>query len=363
MNAAMGWEATRAAMEAMVCNAQELSLESLADPLGRKDEVRRIIDVMRARTSTVVTLCGFAGTGKSRLALAVAKVLQRERQAPWLRLKPSSTDHTSNHTPLKSSIAGLYTKWVDGLVSGLDAPLDDLINLVADKPFTLIIDGAIADKALDETLTTALQRCPNLAVIEAVRYPSRKDGRHIVPVKPLRVPPQAPTATAGSVSSSSLDFMLNRIRSFSNGVEMTEESIECILAVCRLLDGIPRAMESAVKWFELFPPRKVAELAESEPLLLASGPTNEGEDNWILDAVLTLSDRVSHSEWKLLVHLASRAEPWTLEQILVEYRGDSHELIEYLHDLLVLGLIRPADHLEEHPVFFEVLNLVRCVLR
>lgn len=332
-------------------------------PTGRDRELRSLSGLVRTRGTRVVTVAGFSGVGKSRLAAALVSTLHREHRTPWLWLAPNR-DGVPELVP--DPVAGLasaanpdtartgdgaFDLWLRGLATGDPAAIDELALLIGDRAFMLVLDGADrSGPGLDAAVAALLARCPRLSVLETARRTRPREGRLIVPLAPLRA---SGGSDAGQTGSGALDLLLPLIRVQDPDFEETPEHLARVLDVCRALDGLPRALESAAAWFALYSPAEVARAARRDPSALAApggiGPVGGLPGGWVREGAEEATAGLSAAGRALLARLAAEDRPWTTDRAEALARPESDTpdsswapAVETVYELLTLGLIRPA---------------------
>src|SRR5262249_22432622 len=206
-------------------------LRAPATPLvGRRVETAAVAALLR-EGARLVTLTGPGGTGKTRLALAVA-----EEVAPTLR---------------------------DGAVFVDLAPLADPELLVPTIREALRVadDSAPADEFRDPSLVLALDNleqrldgvppvggwlagAPRLLVPATSRAPLQLYGEHEYPVPPLELP-AADASFEAAAANDAVRLFAARARAADPGFALDERRIETAASICRRLDGLPLAIELA----------------------------------------------------------------------------------------------------------------------
>jgi transcriptional regulator with XRE-family HTH domain len=369
LNLAVGDGSRGAALTAAVGKAPELSHEAGREPVGRDREIRCVLDALHSGTSRIITIGGFGGAGKSLLALAVARAAQQRHQTPWLWLRSQGAAGTrvfASASPAGRPLEEQFAAWAGELLRGSDSAAEELADLVARRPFLLIIDGAGEESAALETaLSELLRRCPGLAVIETTRQPLGRVGRHLFPLKPLAMParpePGGPAARATVHQHAAPQLLLRHIRATQADFELTEQNAGPLLEVCHALDGLPRALEAAASWFAFATPRQIAEIAETDPYALATPPGEDSTDSWVYCALADAIDCLPRRRGALLEELAHGSLIWTLDQVLDRSPVGAAELVESLRSFLALGLIRPVGE-GDGPRSYSVLSLARYFL-
>jgi hypothetical protein len=254
--------------------------------VGRRTEVRALTDLLVAGDQRLVTVTGVGGVGKSRLAAEVATIAHTELGWPVL--------------------------WQP-----------DAEFTVADQPTLLVLDGEWRDQPVTGQLVTGLlHRFPALRVVITSRAPSRITGERVFPLGPLE-------------QQAAEQLLLTHIRL----LRPTFQPTPAVAEVCRLVDGLPGALEQAARRFLLLPTARLMVLLAQDPVLLSP----------IRDSI----DGLRPSERFLLGRLADRAASWPVDEA-------GPITAELVHTLLSHGLLHLAEHGGEPR--FRVLTPVRLVL-
>lgn len=329
------------------------------EPFGRELDLRLVLSCVHNGTSCLVSISGFGGVGKSRLAAALVREAQRTLRTQGLWLRPNEPADTA-----ASPTDTVFRRWHQDLTGGHSDAAEDLVRLVGDQPYLIIVDGVDSPALeLEATLRELIGRCPRLTVIETTRYPLPLDGRHVVPLKPLQLPAEAQLpAAAQLVDHPALSLLLPRVRATQPDFQESEENLRYALSVCRSLDGLPRALEAAATWFAFYPPAEVAEAAREDPCALAAPSSDEMPLSWLHDAIDDALGGLTDAQRELASDLTGRTAPWTIDDLVDGTRRSSAEVMESLRTLLAFGVIRPADGSDTSARTYTVLNLLRRAL-
>lgn len=202
----------------------------------RKDReaVRRLLS-----SSRLVTLTGFGGVGKTRLAIHVAREVSR-LYADGVCFVP--LDDLSDPTLVSDTVAaalGLQHHPSSFDAQGLSERLrEDELLLVLDNCEHLI--DTCADLA-----AVLLGQCPRLHILATSREPLRIQGEAIHPVLPLPVPSLAEDTLAAVEAYDSVQLLVERASQVAPGFAISDQDASAVIDICRLLDGIPLALELA----------------------------------------------------------------------------------------------------------------------
>jgi predicted ATPase/DNA-binding SARP family transcriptional activator len=268
-----------------------------ATPLvGRRLEVAAVEALLRGDGTRLVTLTGPGGTGKTRLALAVA-----EARAPELRDGAVFVD-------LSAASRG------DLVLPAVAAALgvEDALAAVADRALLVVLDNL---EQLDDVASVAalLAAGPRVEVLATSRTPLRLSGEQEYPVPSLPVPDAARHTFEDTVANDAVRLFTARAQAVDPEFRLTDANVADVAEVCRRLDGLPLAIELAAARTKVLPPAAIRERLESMLEVLVGGARDLPARQQTLRATLDWSyELLAEPEQRLLVSLSVFAGGWTL---------------------------------------------------
>ena len=220
--------------------------------IGRERDLGDLLRLLAA--DRVVTLCGVGGVGKTRLALRVAAhATAAFRDGVWLaEMAGVSTPH---------EIAARVAAAV-GVTEETGRPLaETLRDALRTRRVLLILDDctrAAADVAeLGAALTGA---CPEVTLLITAGAPLGLPGEAVWHVPPLALPGEE----GDPREAEAVRLFLDRARTADPDFSADPESVASATRICRLLDGVPLALELVAAWLRRMPVRRAeALLAEA----------------------------------------------------------------------------------------------------
>ena len=223
---------------------------------GRDELVAEVAKRLVGRR--LVSLTGMGGSGKSRVATVVAQELSDNGGAvAFLAI----TEATSPER-LYLDIAGALEA-----ASGRD-PLDAL----ADRHELVVLDNLESMPGADEAVAVLVERT-GLTILVTTRLPLGLLAEQELPVEPLELP--APDATARAIAAAPavamfVDRATAAARAAGRSFELAGKENE-VARLCRLLDGLPLALELAAARVKLLGvDQLLATLPESLAVLTTS---------------------------------------------------------------------------------------------
>ena len=243
---------------------------------GRDELVAEVGD--RLSRSRLVSLTGIGGSGKSRVATVVAReLISAGRAVAFLPITETTTAERL-HVDIAEALEA---------ASGRD-PLEAL----ADRDELVVLDNLESMPAADEAVAALVERT-GLTILVTTRLPLGLLAEQELPVPPLELP--ALDASPGAIAASPAVAMFvdraaaaARAAGRSFGLAGHEDEVA---RLCRLLDGLPLALELAAARVKLLGvdqllatlPKSLAVLTTSAADVPARHRTLESTIEWSYD--------------------------------------------------------------------------------
>ncbi len=310
---------------------------------GREQEVETIAE--RLGTHRLVTLTGFGGSGKTRLAVEALSVLAEE--SVWVDLL--AIDHPDQVLVSFLSAFGVKEPGND--------PVGQVMHLLGDSDTVLLLDNC--EHVLSrcrELLQRILPQCPRVRVLATSREPLGLDGEIVIPVSPLPVP----AGDGDSPENPALRLFLDRAESFGAVITESEEARQLAIEICRRLEGIPLALEIAAGQLDVLGLGELNDRLDSR-IELPSEPS--GARHRSLRSVIDWSfDRLSAAEKTMLCRMSLLPSSWTLataEAVGLEDPGSPWRAFEIVKGLVRASLLqRESTRDPDSPSRFRMLETV-----
>ncbi len=273
--------------------------------IGRQQEIAQIISHLADPSCRILTLLGPGGMGKTRLSIRVGQELKAGGQyyRDGAYFIPLVT--VSDEVMLISTLA----QHLGLRLTGEGTAWQQLINYLRKKEILLVLDNfeQIADHA--ELLSDLIAQAPEIQIIVTSRQPLnlQTEWRQIV----------GGLDCSQGEESEAVRFFRRSARRSMPQFQMSGEDVSAVLALCRLVDGLPLALEIAASWTRMMDCSSILRETQKNLDFLTSPFDDLPERHQSLRAVLTQSwQQLSAHLQQALSQLAHFAGGFTLEAAL-----------------------------------------------
>ncbi len=274
--------------------------------IGREDAISQIVAMLETPETRLVNLMGVGGVGKTRLAIAVAEKI-RGKGRPVCFLSLVGVENAEDislrlaaalHVPLRPR-PNIWDRLVETLA-------DHAMLLVLDNVEHLLPQAALVVRKL-------LESCPSLSCLATSRQRLGVAGEYPYTVRPLVTP--APSNDPDKVVEvPSVRLWLDRARAASPGFQLTASNCRDVALLCRMLEGIPLALELAAAWADVLSPKQVAaRLTARFDVLVGRDHRFEGRHASLRAALDGSYDRLAPAVQRFFARLGRFRSGWTLE--------------------------------------------------
>ncbi len=319
---------------------------------------REMMEVKRELAMTrLLTLTGMGGSGKTRLALEVARSLVGAYpDGVWL----VELADLSEAKLLPEAVAGaLEAKEHPG------QPLTDtLAEILQSKRTLLVLDNCehLVEAAAD-LVDLLLGACPHVRVLVTSREPLDIPGEVRWTVPSLSVPDARHSSTVVELEDSeSVRLFAERARQRNPAFALGPGNAEAVVDICRRLEGVPLAIELAAARVGTLSVEQISQkLEDSLKLLTGGGRTAVPRQRTLRGALDWSHELLSEREKKLFGRLAAFTGGWTLEATETVASGEGIEesdILELLSGLVGKSLV-VAEDANASTVRYRLLEPVR----
>ena len=317
------------------------SLETLPNNLPRQlsSFVGRDAEIAdaeaRVASTSLLTLTGPGGVGKTRLALELgAHLVDQYPDGVWF-VEFSTLDDAT----LVPDAAATTLR----LKPGPEGATAALVGALEGRRALLIFDNCehVLD-AMVELSDALLRRCTDLRIVTTSREPLGMAGEELMPVPSMSLPDGSGNLEQ-VMACDSVRLFLARGQAADPSFRLTAENADAIAQICRRLDGIPLAVELAAARVRSLPPAQIASRLDHRFRLLTGGSRTALPRHRTLRAAMDWSfELLTDAERALVPRLAVFAGSFSLEAAEGIASGgavDQDEMLDLLARLIDRSLL------------------------
>jgi len=210
--------------------------------IPRDSELSRVVELVEKPESSLVTLVGPPGAGKTTLALMTAQVVE-----------PSFLDGISFVDLSATRDPALVAQTIAGSLGIADASGEDLVETLVRvlRPRTTLLILDNFEQVLPACLTVRdlLERCPSVKILVTSRAALRLSCEQQCLVPPMSVPDLRRPVIEAEIEQSPAVALFN-VRAAAVDPEWQLTGGDAVVAaeICARLDGLPLAIELAASW-------------------------------------------------------------------------------------------------------------------
>jgi predicted ATPase/DNA-binding CsgD family transcriptional regulator len=242
----------------------------------------------------LVTLCGPAGVGKTRLAVEVAWDV-----VDWLADGASMVELAGisdlEAVPAMTAAALRVPETAAG------GPLEALVAVLARRDQLLVLDNCehVLD-AVTDLVTAILARTTGVRVFATSREPLRISGEAVFRLNPLSLPDGAAAGAGDAVA-----LFVARASEANHRFVLSASDAPSVAELVRRLDGLPLAIELVAAHASAFSTTELLERVEDQPELLVSRERRGSKRHQSLWAAIEWSDALLTSQQQSVLYRLS----------------------------------------------------------
>lgn len=304
--------------------------------VGRRRELREIKEALSS--TSLLTLIGPAGVGKTRLALRTASDLRRALpDGVWVvelagLRDPALVSETVAHA---LELQDVSSRWL----------VSTLVDYLASRRLLLILDNCEHLLHSCAVLVDALLRaCPDLKVLTTSREPLGISGEAVLQVEPLTLPPVVHIPPRDALLQyEGVRLFVDRSQAASSGFDVTPENGEAVARLCLRLDGLPLAIELAAVRTRAFTVEQILSQMDDRFRLLTTGSRAASPRQKTLRAAIEWSFGLLSEEerilWRRLSVFAGGFEVKAAQQVCSGNGVPREEVLDLVASLVEKSLL------------------------
>jgi predicted ATPase/class 3 adenylate cyclase len=327
---------------------------ALSSFVGREPEIAEVERLLGQ--SRLLTLTGPGGSGKTRLALAVAgRLLPELGDGAWFVDLAPVTDPALVPAAVANAL---------GVPEAGGRPiLDGLKEHLRDRELLCVVDNFEQVAEAGPVLEALLGAAPRLRVLVTSRVvlSLRGEQEYAVPPLPVPDPDRLPGDLADLEALAAVRLFRERAAAASPRFALTAANAPVVAEICARLDGLPLAIELAAIRTKVLTPEQILERLKRRLALLTSGPRSLPERQQTLRAAIAWSyDLLTEAERRLFARLSVFTGGWTFEaaEAVCEPESFGLDALDGLTSLVDKSLVRRVEP-PGRPGRFSMLETIR----
>jgi predicted ATPase/transcriptional regulator with XRE-family HTH domain len=216
--------------------------------VGREHEVSVITRQLLEPTCRMLTLTGPGGIGKTRLAIETGRQLKTRFADSVYFISLAGVGMTESILPAIAETLGLS-------FSGPAEPIMQVTTYLRPKDVLLIIDNMEHLVEGAGLLGEILQGTQQVKMLLTSREQLRLQWEWLFEVQGLPIPEGIGTNLE---NNSAVSLFVQRARQASPSFSLDAEDADAIARICKLVDGLPLAIELAASWVRVLSCREIA---------------------------------------------------------------------------------------------------------
>jgi predicted ATPase/transcriptional regulator with XRE-family HTH domain len=217
--------------------------------IGREHETDMIIKQLSDPDCRMLTLTGPGGVGKTRLAIEIAHQLEAEFSDGVFFLSLAGTSSPESIIPILAAE-------LDMVFSGPADPKVQVINHLRNKETVLVFDNFEHLLSGGSLLGEILAQTPKVKMLLTSREQVHLQWEWIFEIQGLPIPDDVYLEALETNSATAL--FLQRARQTSQTFLLDDEEASALVRICKLVDGLPLAIELAASWVRVLSCREIA---------------------------------------------------------------------------------------------------------
>ena len=340
----------------------DVGRESKRAPIiGREKQISELIEILGDGSARLVTLTGPGGTGKTRIALEVARRM-RDRFADGIFL--TELANISDPSLVLPTIAhSLAVTEADSRTS-----FDALVDNLRGRQMLLVLDNFEQVIDAGTSIVQLLRVSPGIQVLATSRESLRVSVETEYPVPPMGIPGSGEKETPASLMRyEAVELFVERAKQARPHFELTDDNAATVIAICSKLEGLPLALELAAARARVLSTSEILARLQNRLKLLTGGSRDLPGRQRTMRAAIEwsyelLSDREKEVFLKLSVFrggFSYKDAETVVEQTRSDRTADPYvEILDIITSLNEKSLLTSVKS-HEGPPRFHMLEVVR----
>lgn len=301
--------------------------------IARAFELQWLLDAT-AQGSRLVVVTGPGGCGKTRLSVEAARRAKGFEFVGFVALDQCT------EVPLIAE----HVRAVRGLQAGARSTLDQVVADLEGRRALLLLDNFEQfDAAQAAAWVSALQRrLPELHLWISSRNALDAEGAVRLALEPLSLPAPG-DGPAAALRAPSVALFAARVRMARADFQVHGRNVAAVVALCRLLEGLPLAIELAAARIRQFSPAELCAAIEADWSAIAriGAPARQTHRHASIERLIDWSLRLLSDETRAFAACLTVFEGgWTVEQAAAAAMRALPESRRQLDELVACSLLQ-----------------------
>jgi predicted ATPase/DNA-binding SARP family transcriptional activator len=339
--------------------------------VGRQRELDMLLHYLRAPQQRLITIVGLGGMGKTRLAIQAGTVASGEHERLFMH---GVVFVGLGAVETAEQLIAAVAQSLDFQFAAQEDAASQLLAFLEEKELLLILDEfeeLLSEQCLS-LLSAMMVSAPDLTVLVTSRQRLGLRGEQLLPLAGLPLPEgDERLSILAADEDGAVGLMVAAMRRLRPTLQLAPESIARVVDICRLVGGMPLAIQLAAAWTDTLSLQEiVSQVARNLSLLATSAPDITARHRSIRAVFDTSWQRLDATERQALAQLSifrggftrTAAEAVTGVAPAVLARLVRHSLVQYdagsdrydIHPLLrQYGAEKLAEQVAEIPMVHE----------
>ena len=216
--------------------------------IGREAELAELAELIDRAECRLVTLVGLGGSGKTRLALELARRRQRQFAGGAMFLPLVEADSAAQVVMRLAAALGVDASTDVGLEEAVVRDLEQ-------QELLLVLDNLEQVEDAAKLLTRLLAGTENLTIVATSRSRLGLAAEWLYDLSGLSVP----AVDESERGADAVELFVSAAKRVQPRLKLGPKELAHVARICRQVDGLPLALELAAAWVRAMPLSQVAE--------------------------------------------------------------------------------------------------------